>query len=125
MIDHRPASDTQLQYIKCFTSLPIVVIKSYGRSINAVADLGLINWIQLAAGAKTVHLSTLSNRLCPTQLPVCSHRQRSSNIKLTTHLHLMLMLQMYGIAHSLPICLCATVSGTGGNFTLQSFGACK
>lgn len=68
MIHPRSAADTKLQYIKYFTSLPIVVPKSYGSSVNAVADRGLTNGIQLAAGAKTVHLSTLS--LCS----VCSHR---------------------------------------------------
>jgi len=50
MIHPTPASDTKLQYIKFFTSLPIVVLKSYGSSITAVADLGLMNGIQLAAG---------------------------------------------------------------------------
>jgi len=70
MIRPRPASNTKLQYIKYFTSLPIVVLKSYGSSVNAVADLGLMNGIQLAAVTKTVHFSTLSNWLCPTQLPV-------------------------------------------------------
>ena len=113
-IHSRPESDTKLQYVKYFTSLPIVVLKNYGSSINAVADLGLMNGIQLAARAKTVHLSTLSSQLCPTQLPVFSHTERSSNVKLTTHLHLMLMLQMHGISHPLPICLCAKVSGKGG-----------
>lgn len=63
-IHPRPASDTKLQYIKYFTSQPIVVIKSYGSSINTVADLGLMNGIQLAAGEKTVLLSTLSNWFC-------------------------------------------------------------
>jgi hypothetical protein len=64
MIHPRPASDTKLQYIKYFTSLPIVVLKSYGSSIKAVADLDLTNGIQLAAGEKTVLLSSLSNWFC-------------------------------------------------------------
>lgn len=64
MIYPRPAAYTKLQYIKYFTSLPIVVLKSYGSSINAAADLGLMNGIQLAAEAKTVLLSTLSNLFC-------------------------------------------------------------
>jgi len=64
MIHPRPASDTKLQYVKYFTSLPIVVLKSYGSSISAVADLSLMNGIQLVAGAKTVRLSTLSVWFC-------------------------------------------------------------
>jgi hypothetical protein len=64
MIYPRPAAYTKLQYIKYFTSLPIGVLKSYGSSINAAADLGLMNGIQPAAEAKTVLLSTLSNWFC-------------------------------------------------------------
>jgi hypothetical protein len=47
MIHPRPASNKKLQYTKYSTSLRIVVLKSYSSSINAVADLGLINGFNL------------------------------------------------------------------------------
>jgi hypothetical protein len=54
MIHLRAAADTNLQYIKYFTSLPTVVLKS--SAIIAEADLGPINGIQLAVGGFSFNL---------------------------------------------------------------------